>query len=213
MENSQILQRVEIIRKDLSKSKKEFCDSAGISSNYYSQILSGGKKLPLEYVMAIGEKFDVNLNWLLLGKKPEYIFNENNFPPFTEEELNKLCEKEWDVSDFDKIKQKEIVDMIIRDIDKPKYMLIQQVFARLNLGCFIAITANQALIYSSTLNAFINSFLVKPHDIQYKELPRDKDIAIFLNSLSKDERRIAIIILDKIWRMAKSNFDISSSIA
>jgi len=59
---------LELIRKHLNITKKEFATEIGITQNAYTNYITGKRNIPTDLALKIKQMYDINLNWLLTGK-------------------------------------------------------------------------------------------------------------------------------------------------
>ena len=60
--------RIEKVRKELKLSRKEVSSQINKYYRTYSSYERGERKAPYELLILLAEKYNVNLNWLMLGK-------------------------------------------------------------------------------------------------------------------------------------------------
>lgn len=70
MENNQT---IELLRVDLSLTKKDFSIELGITQNAYTNYIQGKRSLPTDLLIKIQNLYKVNINWLLTGKGEMYL--------------------------------------------------------------------------------------------------------------------------------------------
>lgn len=70
-------ERIKKIRKELRMTQTEFGKKIGMSKQYFSKVENGVVLLNNEKLVAIGDNFHVNLNYLLLGNG-EMFFSEKD---------------------------------------------------------------------------------------------------------------------------------------
>ncbi|MCI9625751.1 MAG: helix-turn-helix transcriptional regulator [Clostridia bacterium] len=74
MDNRKIIgQRLKNYRKSLNIPRFEFCDRAGISSRFLSDIETGKSKMSAETLYNICKAFDVDANYLLFGTERKTV--------------------------------------------------------------------------------------------------------------------------------------------
>ena len=75
-------ERIKKIRKELRMTQSEFGKKIGMSKQYFSKVENGVVLLNNEKLVAIGDNFNVNLNYLLLGDG-EMFFNNSSTMPYS----------------------------------------------------------------------------------------------------------------------------------
>jgi len=73
--NEDISQRLRKIRKHLEQSQVDFSFKLGITQQTYSLIERGVRAVNVKVLVALGELFNVNLNWLIFNAGE--MFNSN----------------------------------------------------------------------------------------------------------------------------------------
>jgi transcriptional regulator with XRE-family HTH domain len=96
--------RVRSIRKSNGLSQVQFSETIGISQGNLSEIEIGHSNPSAETIISIGLKYQVNLDWLLLGSLGEDSLTYQNE---IEKELLMVYR---DLSDYD---QKEILEIVL----------------------------------------------------------------------------------------------------
>lgn len=81
--------------------QKEFAEAVGVSAGFLCQVEKGVKKPSSELLFAMANKFDVNLNWILMGKGRMYRgkrgidqVKERSYINTEERKLLKLIQKD-----------------------------------------------------------------------------------------------------------------------
>ena len=73
---------LELLRKQLDITKKEFASKLGITQNAYTNYINGKRNIPTDLALKIKQMFDIDLDWLLTGKGNMYLSDnyedENN---------------------------------------------------------------------------------------------------------------------------------------
>lgn len=69
--------RVRKIRESLHLLQTDFAAKINMHSSYLSEIETGSRKVGQKIILKIASAFNVNLNWLLMGKGPMFIEEEN----------------------------------------------------------------------------------------------------------------------------------------
>ena len=65
--------RVRRIRESLHLFQTDFAAKINMHSSYLSEIETGHRKVGQKIILKIASQFNVNLNWLLMGKGPMFI--------------------------------------------------------------------------------------------------------------------------------------------
>lgn len=65
--------RVRKIRESLHLLQTDFAAKINMHSSYLSEIETGHRKVGQKIILKIASEFNVNLNWLLMGKGPMFI--------------------------------------------------------------------------------------------------------------------------------------------
>lgn len=61
--------RLDEIRIHLGLNKKDFSKELGITPNAYTNYTKGKRKVPIEVIEVLGNKFNICTDWFILGKK------------------------------------------------------------------------------------------------------------------------------------------------
>jgi len=69
--------RVRKIREALHISQTDFAAKTNMHSSYLSEIETGSRKVGQRIILKIASAYNVNLNWLLMGKGPMFIDPDN----------------------------------------------------------------------------------------------------------------------------------------
>ncbi len=98
-------ERIREIRKERKISQIEFSKTLGITQDKLSKYENGRIKPPIELLLSISEKFNISLNWLLMGKGDKYLKKEEEI----DEEIYKIAKdlqvlKERNADYFNKVK-------------------------------------------------------------------------------------------------------------
>ena len=68
MQQETIEKRIQTVRKQLKLSQEELSTQIGISYRSYSSYERGDRKPSFEFLALLFEKYNINLNWLIVGQ-------------------------------------------------------------------------------------------------------------------------------------------------
>lgn len=80
--------RLQKIRKKLKLSQEEIADETNITYRAYTSYERGDRKPSFEFLVKLVEKYNVNLNWLIVGKGE--MFNAPQYEDVKDEILNEV---------------------------------------------------------------------------------------------------------------------------
>lgn len=78
LKNEDLIERFEIVRNKFMFQQKDFALKLNISKQVYNHAIQGKRQFKIDELFLLSQYFDINLNWLVLGKGDMLSSNQNN---------------------------------------------------------------------------------------------------------------------------------------
>jgi transcriptional regulator with XRE-family HTH domain len=88
--NMSISRRIRELRLEKNMSGKNFSMAINVDNSQYSKIEKGKSDLTLKHLMEIYSKFNVSINWLLMGEGEKYVVSKLTPEAFVHNEIQGL---------------------------------------------------------------------------------------------------------------------------